>query len=59
MGIHELMTVTFIGLFVGSLLAATEASATLPDGVRAVWDIERAHRVTTDTRERVSINGLW
>jgi hypothetical protein len=31
----------------------------LPDGVRAVWDVEKAARETTPTRERISINGLW
>ena len=31
----------------------------LPPGVRAVWDLGKAHREPTDTRERVCINGLW
>jgi len=31
----------------------------LPKGVRAVWDLEKAHREATATRERVCINGLW
>ncbi len=31
----------------------------LPDGVSAVWDVKKAHRQTTSTRERISINGLW
>jgi hypothetical protein len=31
----------------------------LPTGVRAVWDLEQAHRETTPTRERICINGLW
>ena len=33
--------------------------AVLPPGVRAVWDIEKAYREATPTRERVCINGLW
>ena len=33
--------------------------ASLPDGVRAVWDLKQAHREATPTRERISINGLW
>ena len=50
--------------FLCSLLAAAAAwaegeSAALPAGVRAVWDLEKAQRETTATRERVSINGLW
>ena len=37
--------------------AADDAS--LPAGVRAVWDLKQAHREATPTRERVCINGLW
>ena len=33
--------------------------ARLPAGVRAVWDIEKACRERTATRERVCLNGLW
>ena len=38
---------------------AEEDSAPLPRGVRAVWDMSKAERETTPTRERVCINGLW
>ena len=31
----------------------------LPEGVKAVWDLDKAYRETTPTRERVCINGLW
>ncbi len=31
----------------------------LPRGVRAVWDLGKAHREATETRERLCINGLW
>jgi len=31
----------------------------LPEGVRAVWDVEKAYRESTGTRERICINGLW
>lgn len=31
----------------------------LPAGVRAVWDMGKAYRETTPTRERICINGLW
>jgi len=31
----------------------------LPEGVRAVWDVEKAYRQSTPTRERICINGLW
>ena len=35
------------------------ASVRLPEGVRAVWDVEKAYRQSTSTRERICINGLW
>ncbi len=31
----------------------------LPDGVRAVWELKKAARDTTPTRQRICINGLW
>jgi len=31
----------------------------LPRGVRCVWDLAKAHRRSTPTREQVCINGLW
>jgi len=31
----------------------------LPDGVKVVWDLDKAYREKTPTRERVCINGLW
>ena len=33
--------------------------APVPRGVKAVWDLGRAYRETTPTRERICINGLW
>jgi beta-galactosidase len=35
------------------------SASTLPAGVTAVWDLSKAHRETTPTRERISLNGLW
>src|SRR3954467_636110 len=34
-------------------------AAPLPGDVKAVWDAGKAHRESTPTRERVSLNGLW
>ena len=34
-------------------------AASLPEGVRAVWDLDKAHREATPSRERVCLNGLW
>src|SRR5688572_30454714 len=38
---------------------ARDDAVALPAGVRAVWDLEKAHRGSTPTRARVSLNGLW
>src|SRR5438477_3603845 len=35
------------------------SEVTLPSGVKAVWDLGKAHRDKTATRERVCLNGLW
>ena len=46
----------------GALLSAAaicEDAVPLPEGVKAVWDMEKAYRETTPTRERICINGLW
>jgi len=36
-----------------------QESAPLPGGVKAVWDVGKAYRETTPTRERICLNGLW
>jgi len=38
---------------------AAPDEVTLPKPVRAVWDVAKAHRELTPTRERICINGLW
>jgi beta-galactosidase len=48
------------GLVLGGLASAEGAPPPiLPTGVKAVWDVDRAHREKTATRERVCLNGLW
>ena len=48
------------GLVVGGLGTAEVAAAeSLPAGVKVVWDLGKAYRETTPTRERVCLNGLW
>ncbi|MCL5745528.1 MAG: hypothetical protein M1541_16660, partial [Acidobacteria bacterium] len=42
-----------------SAVSVAAADAPLPAGVAAVWDLGKAYRETTPTRERVCINGLW
>lgn len=39
--------------------AAPSPASVLPDGVRVVWDLGRAERLRTPTRERICLNGLW
>ena len=36
-----------------------QAETIPPEGTKAVWDIEKAYRQSTPTRERICINGLW
>jgi beta-galactosidase len=53
-----------VGAVWWALLGAASASAqgqavALPSGVRAVWDMDRAYRQATPTRESICINGLW
>ena len=35
------------------------SNAPLPPGVKAVWNLDKAFRERTPTRERVCLNGLW
>ncbi len=46
-------------LAAGSGAGQEPPADSLPPGVKAVWDLAKAHRETTSTRERISINGLW
>jgi beta-galactosidase len=39
--------------------APVSPEASLPLGVKAVWDLAKAQRDKTPTRERVCLNGLW
>lgn len=38
---------------------AASADVLLPDGIKAVWNLEKAFREKTSTRERICMNGLW
>jgi hypothetical protein len=37
----------------------SKADTQLSGGAKAVWDLEKAFREKTETRERVCLNGLW
>jgi len=36
-----------------------QPAASLPRGVAGVWDVGKAHRDSTPSRERICLNGLW
>jgi beta-galactosidase len=40
-------------------LCGQQPSATLPPGVEAVWNLDKAFHEATPTRERICLNGLW
>ena len=44
---------------INNCAAEADAPVPLPDGVKAVWDLEKASREKSPTRERVCLNGLW
>jgi hypothetical protein len=57
---HVLLAVCVLPL--GAVRGAPGAEASepiLPPGVTAVWDLGKAYRESTPTRERICINGLW
>ena len=44
---------------VGLGIAGAEPTTPLSSGVKVIWDLGKAYRETTPTRERVCLNGLW
>ena len=56
---QSFVIIVCIAAFVIPGLSQDSAAVKLPEGVRAVWDIEKAYRRSTPTRERICINGLW
>ena len=56
----HLFVMAILGLFLTAIPGhGQEPGAALPQGVRAVWDLNKAYRESTPTRERVCLNGLW
>jgi hypothetical protein len=41
------------------VVGADASVASLPEGVKPVWDLAKAYREGTSTRERICLNGLW
>ncbi len=56
---HSFVVIICITAFVVPVLPQDSTVVQLPDGIKAVWDIEKAYRLLTPTRERICINGLW
>ena len=56
---QSFVIIVCIAAFVVPGVSQDGAVTRLPDGVKAVWDIEKAYRRSTPTRERICINGLW
>ena len=54
-----LAPILYFGPHVAIARAADGENAVLPLGVKAVWDLDKAHRERTFSRERVCLNGLW
>jgi len=51
---------TLAAWVVGAATACpAQTDAPLPRGVKAVWDLDKAYRQKTSTRQRVCLNGLW
>ena len=51
--------VIYLALGMAVAPCAAQSEPVLPQGVKAIWDLEKAFREATPTRERISINGLW
>ena len=56
---QSFVIIVCIAAFVVPGVCQDGAAVRLGDGVRAVWDIEKAYHRSTPTRERICINGLW
>ena len=56
---QSFVIIVCIAAFVVPGMSQDSTAAQLPDGVKAVWDLDKAYRQSTPTRERICINGLW
>lgn len=50
-----------LGVWLATACVAVQAQfeTALPPGVKVVWDLDKAYRTATPSRERVCLNGLW
>jgi hypothetical protein len=56
---QSFVVITYIATSLVPEVCPGQVEVTLPEGVEAVWDIEKAYHQSTPTRERICINGLW
>ncbi len=56
---HIVLGLALLLLSIRTTPAQEQPASKLPDGVVAAWDLADAFRESTNTRERVCINGLW
>jgi len=56
---QSFIIIVCIAAFVVPGVSQDSAAVQLPDGVKAVWDLDKAYRRSTPTREWICINGLW
>src|SRR5262245_4779552 len=42
-----------------SAVAQDTFAVSLPEGVKAIWESNKAYRESTSTREKICVNGLW
>ena len=61
--IHKKKIITKVILLAAQIVVftcvAASADEALPNGIKAIWNLEKAFREKTETRERVCLNGLW
>ena len=56
---RHFLTFLFFVVLGNFAFSADQPAVQLPANVKAVWDIDKAQRETTRTRESICINGLW
>jgi beta-galactosidase len=53
------LSVLVVHLLAAASFSDDQPAVALPPGVKAVWDLEKAHHQKSATRERICLNGLW
>jgi hypothetical protein len=56
---YSLPAFVILSAIVNPGLSQEQSGAPLPEGVRAVWELEKAYHEVSPTRERICLNGLW